>query len=102
MNPKSLPNILDQLKNAVLKSKKNVIYIKLKIIPKSSITQITELLADQSWKMKVKAAPKKGKANKKIIKFFQKQFPYHQVEIAVGEKSRTKVLKLTPSLINCA
>src|SRR5258708_17674021 len=43
--------------------------IRVKVIPKSSRTELTGYLPDGTWKVKVAAAPDKGKANRALCEF---------------------------------
>jgi uncharacterized protein len=43
--------------------------ITVKVIPKSSRTELVGRLADGTWRIKVAAAPEKGKANKALCAF---------------------------------
>ncbi len=43
--------------------------IRVKVIPKSSKTELTGYLPDGTWKIKVAAAPEKGKANRALMRF---------------------------------
>ena len=48
--------------------------IKVKVIPKSSRTELAGQLPDGTWKIKVAAAPEKGKANKALCAFLADHF----------------------------
>ena len=43
--------------------------IRVKVIPKSSKTELAGYLPDGTWKIKVAAAPEKGKANRALMEF---------------------------------
>jgi uncharacterized protein len=64
----------------------------LKVIPKSSRNEIVGLLEDGSLKLKIAAAPEKGKANAAICEFLASEFdvPKRNVEILRGETSSIK------------
>ena len=66
----------------------------LKVIPKSSRNEIVGLLEDGTLKVKITAAPEKGKANAAICEFLASFFgvPKRNVEIVRGETSTTKQL----------
>ena len=42
---------------------------RIKVIPKSSKTELAGYLPDGTWKVKVAAAPDKGQANRELIEF---------------------------------
>lgn len=68
----------------------------LKVIPKSSRNEIVGLQPDGSLKVKVTAAPEKGKANAAICSFLADEFgvPKRNVEIVRGETSSVKHVKI--------
>lgn len=66
-------------------------FLKLKVIPNSSRTELKE--ENNQLRLYLKTVPEKGKANKEVIKFFKKEFGL-RVEIKSGEKSREKVLRI--------
>ena len=43
--------------------------IRVKVSPKSSKTELTGYLPDGTWKVKVAAAPEKGRANRALCEF---------------------------------
>jgi uncharacterized protein (TIGR00251 family) len=70
--------------------------LSLKVIPKSSKNEIAGFLADGSLKVKVTAAPEKGKANAAVCEFLARKFgvPKRNVEILRGETSHTKQVRI--------
>lgn len=48
----------------------------------------------QAYRLDIKAAPEKGKANQEVIRFFAKKMKKH-VKIISGLRKRKKVLKTT-------
>jgi len=79
---------------------KKDMYLRIKVIPKSSKNEISEIIKDeegQTIKIRIKAAPEKGKANKELIKFLSKEFsiPKQNIEIISGKTSQLKLLKIT-------
>ncbi len=71
------------------------IILKVKIIPCSKQNEIVGFIDD--WlKVKIKAKPEKGKANKELIKFLVQKFNIAQdkIKIMSGLTKRNKVLKL--------
>jgi hypothetical protein len=64
----------------------------LKVIPKSSRNEIAGLLENGSLKVKITAAPEKGKANAAICTFLAKEFsvPKNNVRIVRGQTSPNK------------
>ena len=68
----------------------------VKVIPKSSRNEIVGLLGG-SLKLKITAAPEKGKANAAICEFLAEEFgvPKRNVEIVRGESSSVKQIVVT-------
>jgi uncharacterized protein (TIGR00251 family) len=64
----------------------------VKVIPKSSRNEIVGILADGTLKIKVTAAPEKGKANSAVCEFLAEFFGVAKryVEITRGETSHNK------------
>lgn len=75
------------------------ITISLKVIPKSSKNEIAGFLEDGTIKLKITAAPERGKANAEIIAFLADQFGVskRQVEIVRGETSALKTVVILAS-----
>jgi uncharacterized protein (TIGR00251 family) len=66
--------------------------IRVKVIPKSSKTELTGFLPDGTWKVKVAAAPEKGKANRALCEFIAEKLGVakSKVRIVAGETSQLK------------
>jgi len=66
--------------------------IRVKVTPKSSKTELAGYLPDGTWKVKVAAAPEKGKANRELCAFLAEHFGIaaSKVQIVSGETSRLK------------
>lgn len=75
---------------------RGVLDLALKVVPKSSRNEIVGLQPDGSLKVKVTAAPEKGKANAAICAFLADEFgvPKRNVEIVRGETSSVKHVKI--------
>jgi len=68
--------------------------IQAKVIPKSSQNLI--LQEDEIFKIKINTAPKKGKANNKVIELLSQHFkvPKSKIEIIKGLTSRSKIVRI--------
>jgi uncharacterized protein (TIGR00251 family) len=66
--------------------------IRVKVIPKSSKTELAGTLPDGTWKIKVAAAPEKGKANRALIDFLAGHLNVakSRIRITSGETSQQK------------
>ncbi len=66
--------------------------IRVKVIPKSSRTELAGYLPDGTWKIKVAAAPEKGKANRALVDFLAEHFGVakSRIRITSGETSQLK------------
>jgi len=70
--------------------------ITVKVIPKSSKTEISGQLSDGTWKVKVAAVPEKGKANKALCAFLADHFGVAQSRVTIlsGETSYRKRVRI--------
>jgi hypothetical protein len=68
----------------------------VKVIPKASKNEVVGVLEDGSLKVKVTAAPEKGKANAAVCELLADVFdvPKRSVTVISGETSRTKVVAI--------
>lgn len=66
--------------------------IRVKVIPKSSRTELAGILPDGTWKIKVAAAPEKGRANRALCEFLAEHFRVakSKVRIVSGDASHLK------------
>lgn len=71
-------------------------YIQIKVIPKSRATEFVEKMDDETYKIRVKAAPEKGKANTELIRFLAKTLKVTKDEIIIisGHTDTRKLLKI--------
>jgi len=76
----------------------HVTQIKLivRVIPNSSKTEVAEE-KENFLKIRLKACPRKGKANAELIKFLAKKYKVSksQVEITKGLTSKNKLVKIS-------
>jgi len=83
------------------KKLKNKNYLRIKVIPNSSNNEIKEIMTDDSGeetiKIKIKAAPEKGKANTELIKFLSKELDIKRSKISIisGKTDRIKLIKIS-------
>ncbi len=70
------------------------ITLKIKAQPKSSRNEFCGLYGDDAIKVKVKAPPVDGAANKEIVKFLSKEFKISKSDIKFisGESSNLRLL----------
>jgi len=71
-------------------------YVRIKVRPKSKANEIAETMDDGTIKVRVKAAPEKGKANKEVIKLLSKKYGVKksEVEIISGKTEPIKLIKI--------
>ena len=71
-------------------------YLRIKVIPKSPKNEITEVMDDQTIKIRIKAIPEKGKANAELIKFLsgELQVPKSAISIISGKTEQLKLIKV--------
>jgi len=70
-------------------------FLKIKVIPKSSLNQVIKE-ADGSYKIKITTAPEQGRANKKVIELLAKELKVapSSLEIVQGLTSRNKLVRI--------
>ena len=70
--------------------------ISVKVIPKSSRDEIADKLDDGTWKIKVTAAPERGKANAAVCELLARHFdvPKSRVEVVSGHTSHLKQVRI--------
>lgn len=75
---------------------KGVLELTVRVIPKSSRNEVVGLLPDGSLKVKIAAAPEKGKANAAICEFLASEFGVAKSKVGMvsGETSRVKRLRV--------
>lgn len=66
--------------------------IRVKVIPKASKTVLAGYLPDGTWKVKIAAAPEKGKANRELIEFVAEHLGIakSRIHIVSGQTSQLK------------
>jgi uncharacterized protein (TIGR00251 family) len=69
---------------------------RVKVVPKSSRTELVGYLPDGTWKVKVAAAPEKGKANRALCEFLAEKLGVakSKVHIVAGETSQLKRIRV--------
>lgn len=72
------------------------ITIAVKVIPKSSRTEIIGKMDDGTIKIRVAAVPEKNKANTELIKFLAKTFSVDKtlIRILSGETGHKKIIEI--------
>jgi hypothetical protein len=70
--------------------------IRIKVLPKSSKTELAGILPDGTWKIKVAAAPEKGKANRALVEFLAEHLGVakSRIRIVSGETSQLKRIQV--------
>jgi len=68
----------------------------VKVIPKSSKTDLAGYLPDGTWKVKVAAPPEKGKANRALCEFLAEKLGVakSRIRIVTGETSALKRIRI--------
>jgi uncharacterized protein len=66
--------------------------IRVKVIPKSSKSELAGYLPDGTWKIKITAAPEKGKANRALVDFLAEHLGVakSRIHIVSGQTSQLK------------
>ena len=70
--------------------------LRVKVIPKSSRSEIVGAMADGTLRVKIAAAPEKGKANDELIALVAEHFRCRKsaVQIKAGASGRTKLVSV--------
>jgi len=70
--------------------------IRIKVVPKSSKTELAGILPDGTWRVKVAAAPEKGKANRALVEFLAEHLGVakSRIRIVSGETSQLKRIQV--------
>ncbi|MFN3326256.1 MAG: DUF167 domain-containing protein [Bryobacteraceae bacterium] len=77
--------------------REGVLGLKLRVIPKSSRTELAGYMDDGTLKVRVAAAPEKGKANAELRAFLARILGVgqRQVTIVSGESSQNKQVRVS-------
>jgi len=86
-------------------------YLRIKVLPKSSKNEVVDIMDDETIKIRIKAVPEKGKANRELIKFLKKEIEgilqdrggcaqcrpstKYNAEIISGKTDQVKLIKIT-------
>ena len=70
--------------------------LRVKVVPKSSRNEILGPMADGTLKVKIAAAPEKGKANAELCAFLARHYgvPKSAVTILSGQTSSRKLVRI--------
>lgn len=76
---------------------KNKGYLRVKVLPCSSKNEITDIMDNETVKIRIATPPEKGKANKELIKFLSKELnvPKDEIIIISGKTDQVKLLKIS-------
>jgi len=75
---------------------KGEVYLRVKVRPNAAKTRVKEIMADETVKIDLAAAPVRGKANQELIKFLAGQFAVvvSNVKLISGAGERVKLVKI--------
>ena len=70
--------------------------LRVKVIPQSARTEFVAILPDGTWKVRIAAAPEKGKANRALCEFIAERLGVakSQVRIVSGQSSTMKRIRV--------
>ncbi len=76
---------------------KGELYLRLKVHPGAKETAVRALMADETIKVDLKAAPENGRANEALVACLAAEFEVkrEQVKILSGAAERQKLIKIT-------
>jgi len=72
--------------------------LRVKVVPKSSRNEILGTMADGTLKVRIAAAPEKGRANAELCAFLARHYgvPRSAVTILSGQTSPRKLVRIAP------
>jgi len=73
--------------------------IRVKVRPKSKADEIVEIMEDGTIKVRVRAVPEKGKANKAVIELLAKEYDVSKADVKIigGATDQIKLIKINES-----
>lgn len=88
-----LQQFFEQLKN------NGETYLRVKVRPGAAATAVREVMADETLKIDVAAAPERGRANAELVRFLAAEFGVagENVKILSGAGDRVKLVKILRS-----
>ena len=75
-------------------------YLRIKVIPKCNTTEVVKIMIDgegeETIKIRLKAVPEKGKANKELIKFLSTELNINKNKISIisGKTDQLKLIRI--------
>ena len=75
---------------------KKELYLRIKVNPGMSKTEIIDILEDETIKINIAAVPEKGRANLELIKYLAREFEIDKKKIKIisGAGTRLKLVKI--------
>lgn len=75
-------------------------YLRVKVLPRSNKSELVDIMKDgegnETYKIRIKAAAEKGKANAELIKFLASHFEVEKDKISIlsGKTDQLKLIKI--------
>lgn len=84
------------MKLSYILQKKSPVFLRVKVIPSSKKNEITEVMEDETIKIRIKAPPERQKANKELLKFLSQELgiPKNTITIISGKFDTLKLIKI--------
>ena len=84
------------LSNYIEQDEDKFAYLKIKVVPKSRITEFFAIMDDDTLKVRVKSPPENWKANKELILFIAKELlvDTKRIKILSGEQNQLKIIRV--------
>ena len=83
-------------RNVKLHDGQRGIALAIRVVPRARKNEIAELMTDGTIKIRLKAPPVEGKANRELIRYLSKilKVPQKKIEIVAGETKRNKIVTI--------
>ncbi len=83
-------------KYKIILNNKKELYLRIKVNPGMSKTEMKDILEDETIKINIAAPPEKGKANQELLKYLSKEFEVNKnnIKIISGKAERIKLIKI--------
>lgn len=85
------------LRDAITLKSGEKTYLRIKVVTRQNKTEFFGMLDDGTLKIRLKAVPEKGKANKELVGFLSEELSIDssRIEIIAGASDTTKLVRIS-------